>query len=172
MSITLYDATVARFLQTLSATANVLEKGALWCAETGFEPAELVEYRLRDDMLPLSFQVISVAHHSRGAIEGALTGRFAPPPSLELDYGGLQELVTEAQSMLAGCEPAAIDALVDHELTFATQRFSLDFFAQDFLLSFSLPNFYFHATTAYDILRVVGVPLGKLDYLGRLSTKE
>ena len=171
MSITLYDATVARFLQTLKATENILQKGSEWCSETGFDPADAVAHRLRDDMLPLQFQIISVAHHSLGAIQGVESGGFAPPPSLDLDYAGLQELVADARSKLAAYDSGAIDALADRGLTFKTQSFSIDFGGQDFLLSFSVPNFYFHVTTAYDILRNLGVPLGKRDYLGQLDSK-
>ncbi len=171
MPITLYDATVAPFLQTLSATENVLLKGADWCQESGFDPNDAVAHRLREDMLPLQFQIISVAHHSLGAIQGVEGGTFTPPPTLDLDFAGLQELVTDARSKLAEYDREAINALGDRELTFKTQSFSLDFGGQDFLLSFSVPNFYFHVTTAYDILRNLGVPLGKRDYLGQLSTK-
>ena len=171
MSTTLYDATVARFLQTLRATENVLQKGADWCKETGCDPAELVGAQLRDDMFPLLFQIVSVRHHSLGAIQGVESGLFTPPPSHESDYSGLQDLVKQTVSELSVYDADAIGALADNDLTFKTQRFSVDFKGQDFLLSFSLPNFYFHATTAYDILRAKGVALGKLDFLGSLSTK-
>lgn len=169
---TLYDATVARFLQTLEATEGVLQKGADWCAETGTDPGELVSSKLRDDMLPLLFQVVSVHHHSLNAIRGVEAGSFSPPPSLDLDYPGLQELIVRTRSELETFEPEAIEALADRDLTFSGSSFSVDFVGRDFLLSFSVPNFFFHSTTTYALLRMHGVPLGKRDFLGALSIKR
>ncbi len=171
MSTTLYDATVARFLQTLRATETVLEKGAAWSSENGSAPNDLVGAQLREDMFPLLFQIVSVRHHSLGALQGVEAGRFSPPPSVECDYAGLQDMVAQTVEELSEYDSETVNALADRELTFKTQRFSVDFKGDDFLLSFSLPNFYFHATTAYDILRAKGVPLGKRDFLGTMNTK-
>jgi hypothetical protein len=173
MALSLYDASVANFLQILGATSGFLERGLAHCQEKKVNPAEIVETRLAPDMLPFRFQIVSVAHHSRGAIEGVQKGVFTPPSSSNgLDYAGLQALVTDAQSALAALTPDAVNALGGGEVAFQIGDRKLLFTAEDFLMSFSLPNFYFHATTAYDILRLKGAPLGKRNFLGRLRLKS
>ncbi len=172
MTISLYDATVPAFLQTLGAVEKVLERGAAHARERGTDPAELVEARLYFDMLPLRFQVVSIAHHSRGALEGAARGLFEPPESSQsFDYAGLQGLIAQTRQALETIAPDAVNGLYGKDMVFQLGDRRLPFAAEDFLLSFSLPNFYFHATTAYDILRTKGVALGKRDFLGRLRLK-
>ena len=84
---------------------------------------------------------------------------------------GLQALVREARSELAALTPEAVDALKGRDIIFKLGDRTMPFTAEGFLMSFSLPNFFFHATTAYDILRHKGVPLGKRDFMGRLKLK-
>lgn len=169
MAISLYDISVATYLQTLGAVVGFLDKGDEHCRANGVSHDEVVETRLYPDMLPFRFQVVSVAHHSLGTIKGIEAGVFTPPPAVsDLDYGALKGLVVEARDGLAGVSREDVDALEGREVVFALGERKLPFLAQDFVMSFSLPNFYFHATTAYDILRMKGVPLGKRDFMGRL----
>ncbi len=107
-----------------------------------------------------------------GAIEGAKRGVFAPSVPSALDYAGLQNAVAEARAKLQSYTPDEINALDGGEVVFELRDLRLPFTAQDFLLSFSVPNFHFHAATAYDILRMKGAPLGKRDYLGQLRLKR
>ncbi|MDQ8729599.1 DUF1993 domain-containing protein [Bradyrhizobium sp. LHD-71] len=172
MAFSLYDASVAHYLQILGAVSGFLEKGLSHFRENGTDPEEIVETRLFADMHPLRFQIVSVAHHSRGAIEAARNGIFVPPTVKPgLDYAALQALITEARSELSGLTPEAVNALIGRDVMFKIGERTLPFTAEGFLMSFSLPNFYFHATTAYDILRHKGVPLGKRDFMGRLKLK-
>ena len=136
------------------------------------DPASIVETRLFADMLPFSFQIQSVAHHSRGAIEGIKAGVFNPPPaSPPLDYAGLQKLVADARQALEAVTPDEVNALEGRDVVFQLGEMKMPFTAEGFILSFSQPNFHFHATTAYDILRMKGVPLGKRHYMGKLRMK-
>jgi hypothetical protein len=171
MAITFYDASVANYLQTLGGVHNVLAKGEQ-CAEQGKLDLEaIVDYRLREDMLGFTFQVVSVWHHSLGAIRGMQAGLFEPPPKLgKLDYTQLQGLVSEAMEELQALPREDVDALADKSLVFKLGETEIPFTTDNFVLSFSLPNFYFHATTTYDILRLHGVPLGKMDFLGPMRT--
>jgi hypothetical protein len=173
MGIPLYDLTVASFLQTLGGVSGFLERGAAHCRDNNLDPEEIVETRLWNDMLPFRFQIISVAHHSKGAIEGAKKGAFAPPSeSRPLTYAQLQELVAETSDALKALAPAEVNALEGGDVTFQMRDFKIPFTTENFLMSFSLPNFYFHATTAYDILRSKGVPLGKRDFMGAMRMKQ
>ena len=89
-----------------------------------------------------------------------------------LDFAGLQKQVSEAREELQKLKPDEVNGLAGKDMVFQMRDNKLPFTAEGFLLSFSLPNFYFHATTAYDILRSKGVPLGKRDFLGRLRMKS
>ncbi len=172
MAFSLYDATVANYLQILGAVAGFLDKSLTHFRDKGVDPAEIVDTRLFPDMLPFRFQIVSVARHSQGAIEAARTGVFVPPSGRpDLDYAALQALVAGARNDLSALTPEAVDAFVGRDITFTIGGRTLAFTAEGFLMSFSLPNFFFHATTAYDILRHKGAPLGKRDFIGRLNLK-
>ena len=167
MSFSFHEVSIDSYLQVLEGVAGVLDKGASHAAEAGIDLQQVVMTRLRDDMMPFHFQVVSVAHHSWGAIQGFREGCFSPP-SFELDkaYADLQSLVAEARDRLAAVDRAEVEALAEKSIIFKLGKREIPFTNRNFLLSFSLPNFYFHATTTYDILRMLGVPLGKMDFIG------
>ena len=167
MSFSLYDAVVPSNLQLLGALEKVLGKAEAFCEERGLAQAELIEARLAPDMLPLGYQVKSCAVHSIGGIEGARAGSFAPDMSgWPADFAGLSAILQRASAELSALDRDTIDALTEAETHFAFGETRLPFTGANFLLSFSQPNFYFHATTAYAILRAQGVKLGKRDFMG------
>jgi len=172
MAISLYDVSVASFLQTLGGVAGFLERGLSHCQDNGIDLQQIVETRLCPDMLPFWYQVSSVAHHSQGAIAGVRKGVFSPggaqPP---LTYADLQKLVAGARDALQALDPAEVNGFAGKDVVFEFGERKLPFTAEGFLMSFSLPNLHFHAATAYDILRIKGVPLGKRDYMGPLRMK-
>lgn len=173
MAISFYDVSVASYLQTLGAVAGFLDKGRAHCEANGIDLDSIVETRLYADMLPFRFQLLSVAHHSLGAVKGIEAGVFSPPSGgMDLDYAGLQKLVADSTAGLQKYSRDAIDALQGKDVAFKLGDRSMPFTAEGFVASFSLPNFYFHATTAYDILRMKGVPLGKRDFMGALRMKR
>jgi hypothetical protein len=123
-------------------------------------------------MRPFRFQVLSVAHHSRGALEAVKAGVFRPRDAMEaIDYAGLQAHVAQARAALEALTPDEVNAFEGKDLVFQFGERRMPFTAEGFLISFSTPNLHFHATTAYDILRSRGVPLGKRDYMGQLRLK-
>ena len=165
MAISLYDCSVTSFLQVLGAVSGFLEKGRVHLAEAGGDVEAIVATRLHDDMLPFAFQIASVAHHSKGALAGAKAGVFNPT------YADLQQWVADAQAELKALSPDEVNALEGKDMIFQLGSRQLPFTVENFLLSFSTPNLHFHATTAYDILRQAGVPLGKRDYMGAMRLK-
>jgi hypothetical protein len=170
MSISFYDASVGTYQQVLGSVASILDKGAAFASESDVGLDEIVGTKLHDDMMPFHFQIVSVCHHSWGALQGMRSGRFTPPSfDLDKDYQGLQALVGEAQEGVASVSEADAADLAEKSMVFAIGDRELPFTNQNFLLSFSLPNFYFHATTTYDILRTLGAPLGKMDFLGKMK---
>ena len=169
MSISLYQASIPTYLQVLRATAGFMQRGLEHARENGIDPGDIVAARIHPDMRPFRFQIRSVVHHSLGAIRGIQAGEFTPPVmQTEHDYAALQGLVDAAISGLQDMGADEVDGCAGTQVIFAIGHRRLSFRAEDFLFSFSQPNFHFHVTTAYDILRMRGVPLGKRDYLGRL----
>jgi hypothetical protein len=167
MSFSLYDAVVPSNLQILGALENVLKKAEAFCEERSMTPAELIDARLAPDMLPLGYQIKSCAVHSIGGIEGARAGSFSPDMSAwPTDFAGLQAVLQRASAALSALDRDAVDSLIETDTHFALGETKLPFTGANFLLSFSQPNFYFHATTAYAILRAQGVKLGKRDFIG------
>jgi hypothetical protein len=169
MAISLYDASVACFLQTLGGVDGFLSRGLAHCQERNIDPNEIVETRLISDMLPFRYQILAVASHSIGAMRGVKQGLFSPATEMPpLDYAGLQKVITDAIEALQQLTPSDVNALEGKDVLFQVRDLKLPFKAEGFLLSFSLPNFHFHATTAYDILRMKGVQIGKRDYMGKM----
>lgn len=169
MSLSFHDLSAVSYLQTLRATAAVLERGREYLLETGPAPDEVAGFRLREDMAPFSFQVVSVWHHSLGALRGMQAGVFTPPPGVEdTSYAGLQTLIAEAIDGVAALDPEEVNALSGRAMVFRLGATEIPFTTDNFLTSFSLPNLHFHATTTYAVLRMHGVPLGKRDYLGEM----
>lgn len=167
MSFSLYDAVVPSNLQILGALDRVLERAEEFCEERGMTQAQLIDARLAPDMLPLGYQVKSCAVHSIGGIEGTRVGSFSPDMSAwPTDLAGLRGTLQRASAELTALDRDAVDALTEVDTHFAFGETKLPFTGANFLLSFSQPNFYFHATTAYAILRAQGMKLGKRDFLG------
>ena len=173
MAISLYAATIPSYQQILGAVSGLLETAEAFCSERGIAPDDIIQARLAPDMLAFSYQVKSTVVHSLGAIEGVRRGVFSPdttpPPET---FAALKERITAALAALALIQPAEVDSFVGRDMRFSSGNRHLDFTAENFLLSFSQPNFYFHATTTYDILRWKGIPIGKRNFSGRLRTRQ
>jgi hypothetical protein len=170
MPISLHAAFVPSSVQILGAVAGLIDKAEAHCAEAGVAPAELIGARLAPDMADFAYQVKSCAIHSAGAVDGVLAGNFSPdmvpPPG---DFAGLKAIIAAATARLQAVGEAELEALIGKPMAFTMgPDFRLDFTAENFLLTFSQPNFYFHATTAYDILRARGLAIGKMDFLGAM----
>jgi uncharacterized protein len=168
MAFSLYAATVPSYLQILRAVSGLLDKAEVFCNEKGIASDEIIQARLADDMQPFAYQVKSTAVHSVGAIDGVRRGVFSPdttpPPE---NFTELKVRIVETLASLEAITPAEMDAFVGRDMRFAFGDRHVDYTAENFLLSFSQPNFYFHATTTYAILRWKGVPLGKRDFMGK-----
>jgi hypothetical protein len=172
MAISLYAATIPSYQQTLGAVAGLLVTAETFCTEKQLAPQEIFDARLAEDMLPFAYQVKSTAVHSLGSIEGVRRGVFSPdmtpPPQT---FAALKARIADTLAALAAITEAEIDGFIGRDMAFEFRERRLQFTAENFLLSFSLPNFYFHAATAYDILRWKGARIGKRDFMGRLRLK-
>lgn len=172
MTTTLFDLTVGSYTQVLQSVVGYLEKGKAHCEENDIDLNDIVETSLYEDMQNFHFQIISINHHSAKAVEALRSGEFQPPIGYEpRDYDGLLDMTRESVAMMKAQSPEAINSLAEKTVTFKLGTTDIPFTSENFVLSFSLPNFYFHATTAYDILRMKGVKIGKRDFLGRLKMR-
>ena len=166
----LYDLSAVTFKRVLASTIVVLEKGAEHFNEQGMDLNELVEMKLAPDMRPFPFQINMVVTHTLGAVRGLIAGEFSPPADLpENTYQGYIDLLSEALAELNAIEADAVMATAGKPMYFRMGELEMPFTSENFVMSFSLPNLYFHATTLYDMLRIKGVPLGKMDFLGKMS---
>jgi hypothetical protein len=168
MALTLYDAFVPSCRQILGGMNGVIDKAEAHCAEHGIDPAELIEARLADTMWNLPWHVRSVWVHSAYVISLLPTGEFSPDfTELPGDFAAMKAKVQRTLDELAQVTPDQLEEFADKPIGFVLGgKRLMEFTGQNFLLGFSQPNFYFHATTFYDILRMKGVPLGKRDYMG------
>jgi hypothetical protein len=170
MAISLYDVTVPAFLRGLDVLAALLEKGRAFAAAEGLAEAELIRARLAPDMLTLAGQVQRASDTAKFAavrIGGVENVRFADE---EASFADLQERIARTRAFLAAVPRAAIDGKDDSVISAAIGRTPVTIRARDYALQFAVPNFLFHVTTAYGLLRARGVPIGKMDYIGPLDT--
>jgi uncharacterized protein len=173
MAVSLYTATVPSYRQILGSVSGLLGTAESFCNERGIAPSEIIQARLAEDMLPFAYQVRATAVHSIGAIEAVRKGVFSPDMSpFPESFAALKARIAEALAALEAIEPSEIDAFVGRDMRFEFGERRIDFTAEDFLLSFSQPNFYFHATTSYAILRWKGLPIGKRNFTGQLRVRK
>ena len=167
MTLSLYDAFVPSARQIVTASEALIAKAEAHCAANGADPAGLVNAQLAPDMATLPFQAFSVCHHTAGAIAGVRAGVFAPArPHGEQTLASLKAMLAEAGASLAAISPDELEAFMGKPVTFSLGTTIMPFTAENFLLSFSQPNYYFHAATLYDIFRYKGVTIGKRDFMG------
>jgi uncharacterized protein len=173
MAFSLYAATVPSYCQILRAVAGLIDKAEAFCSDKRLTPQDILEARLAADMHPFAYQVKSTTVHSLGAIEGVRKGTFSPdtttPPQ---DFAALKARIVESIAALEAIEATEVDSFLGRDMRFAFGDRHVDYTAENFLLSFSQPNFYFHAATTYDILRWKGVPIGKRDFTGKTRIKR
>jgi hypothetical protein len=166
MTISMYKASVPIFVQFLTSLSAWLDKAAAYAEAKKIDPAVLLNTRLFPDMFPLARQVRAATDHAINAC-GRLAGVELPTfANTEASFPELEERVAKTIEFIKAIKPAQIDGSEDKEITMKFASGERKFSGQSLLLNFCLPNFYFHATTAYDILRQSGVELGKRDFMG------
>ena len=169
MKISMYEASIPTFLLTLRNLKAILQKGVAHAEAKKFEPTLLATTRLAVDMLPLTRQVQIASDAAKGAA-ARLAG--VDPPKFEDNEQTLADLIARVDKTidyLQSFKPEQLDGSEDRTITIPTPRQTFTFPGLLFLRHWALPNFFFHVTTAYNLLRHNGVEIGKADYLGRVS---
>jgi hypothetical protein len=166
--MSMYQASVPAFLQTLNALSAILAKAAAFAAERKLDQAVLLGWRLAPDMFPLARQVQIATDQAKGCC-ARLAGVEVPKwPDDETTLEALRARIAKAVDYVQTFAPDALDGSAERAITLLAGGSELRFTGQQYLVSFVLPNFYFHATTTYAILRHCGLPIGKRDFLGGL----
>jgi hypothetical protein len=168
MALSFYDISVPVYQQFLKALLGVLDKGEKHCAEKGIDPASMFATRLFEDMQPFTFQIMQSISHSAGAI-AMIRGQQRPRPSGLDSFAGAKNAIGEALAELEAIKPADLDEAASRTVELKFPGREMKFTGLGYLQSYAMPQFFFHVTTAYDILRHEGVPIGKRDFLGRVQ---
>lgn len=167
MTISMYSMTVPFYASMLSNLSHMLTRAEAWATERKIDPSVLLNDRLAPDMLPLKRQVQLVTDHARGAI-ARLGGVDVPSfPDVEETFPELQARITKVRQFILSVPEAGFDGAEDREISLKVGPQQMTFPGLQYFQGFSIPNFYFHLTAAYAILRHNGVPLGKGDFFGR-----
>ena len=166
MSFGMFQASVPAFLQMLKNLSAILDKGEAFAAEREIEPEVLLNWRLAADMFPLTRQVQIAADFAKGTtarLAGAEVPKYADD---EKTFAELKARIAKTVKFVEGFKPKDIDGSETRDITLTAGDQEMHFKGEPYLVHFALPNFYFHATTAYDILRSCGVEVGKRDFIG------
>ncbi|HEY6611653.1 MAG TPA: DUF1993 domain-containing protein [Pseudomonas sp.] len=168
MSLSMYQASIPMLLRGLDSLAAILAKAAAHAAARKIAPEVFLNARLAPDMLPLVRQVQIVSDTAKGCA-ARLAGIEVPSyADTEASFHELQERLAKTVTFLKGVAPEQIDGSEERAIVLKAHDQEIHFTGRTYLLGFVLPNFYFHLTTAYAILRHNGVELGKKDYLGEV----
>jgi hypothetical protein len=167
MPLSFYDVTVPTYVRLLEALKGTLDKAAAHARAAGYEEAALLDARLFPDMWPLKQQVQAATNH---AFRGTARLAGLPIPTITDASGSFADLhkrIDETLAFVRSADRAAIDGAAEREITVPMGKEQVTLTGLAYFQGFSQPNFYFHLTTAYDILRHNGVPLTKSDFTGK-----
>jgi len=169
--LSLYDVSVPVFIRALENLDRILDKGAAYFAEKGRAEGELSGSRLIDDMHPLTAQIQRASDTAKGVVTRVGGAGNVAMPDEEQTIADLRARIAKTIDVLKAADRAAFDDKEEATVEIVTPNRTLVFTGRDYVLGFAIPNFFFHVTTAYALLRKEGVPIGKMDYLGPVETK-
>ena len=166
MSLSMYQASIPVFIRMLGNLSAILDKAAAYAETKKIDPSVLINARLAPDMQPLSFQVQVASDMAKGCA-ARLAGIDAPSfPDTESTFPQLQERIAKTVAFLKTVTAEQVDGSEERDVVLKLRGQETRFKGQPYLLTFVLPNFYFHLTTAYAILRHNGLDIGKADFIG------
>jgi uncharacterized protein len=168
MSLSMYQASVPAFVSMLNNITAILEKAEAFAKERNIEEAVLLNWRLTPDMFAFTRQVQIAADFAKGTT-ARLAGKEVPSyADDETSFAELRERIAKTVSFVQTFKPADIDGSENRDITLELRGGEVHFKGQPYLLHFALPNFYFHAATAYGLLRACGLDIGKRDFIGAI----
>ena len=166
MTLSMHQASIPALVKSLTALSAIIDKAVAHCDAAKIKPEVLIAYRLHPSMLPLSAQVqiaSDMAKNFASRVSGTEVPKF---PDTETTFNELKARIAKTIAHLNSFTPAQIDGTENKEVSFKVGHDERTFKGAGYLSTWVLPNFYFHVTTAYAILRHCGVPIGKGYFLG------
>jgi uncharacterized protein len=163
----MYQASAPRFAAMLRNLSSLLDKAEAHCAAKKIDPSALTTFRLYPDMFPLTRQVQIACDTAKGAVARLAGADIPKHEDTEQTFADLKARIAKTVDFIESLKAERIDGTEDKEIVLAMRSGERRFKGMAYLLGFAYPNFYFHITTAYNILRHNGVELGKLDFLGK-----
>jgi hypothetical protein len=167
MSISMYQASSPRFINALKNLSAILDKAQAHAEARKIDPAVLMNARLFPDMFPLKRQVQIACDNAKGAVARLAGVEIPRHEDTEESIADLKARIAKTIAFVETIRPAQIDGSEERNVHLKLGAREVDWAGMQYLLGYALPNFYFHAVTAYDILRHCGVELAKRDYIGR-----
>lgn len=167
MSLSIYEASIPVFLRNFANLTDILNKAEAYADEKGIPHAELLEARLFEDMMPLTAQIQRASDTAKFAGVRLAAVEGVSMADEEATFADLHTRIEKTVDFLKSIPATAMDGRENAEVVVKSRNGEKVYTATSYLLTFALPNFFFHVTTAYAILRHKGVPVGKMDYLGR-----
>jgi hypothetical protein len=165
----MYEASIPAFARTLENLSQILRKAEAYAESKKIEKQVLIDARLAPDMFPLARQIQIASDSVKGAA-ARLTGSEIPSyPDTETSFAELQERIAKTLKFIQGFKPEQFDGSETRDIVVKGRNHERRFNGRDYLFSFVIPNFFFHVTTAYAILRHNGLEIGKADYLGNIG---
>jgi hypothetical protein len=152
----------------LNNLSVILDKAEAYAKNRKIDPEVLLNYRLAPDMLPFSRQVQIAADLAKGGVARLAAVEVPRHDDTEKTFADLKARLAKMVTFVQSIQPNDIDGSEDREITLTLGEHKMNFKGQPYLVHFVMPNFYFHCTTAYDILRHCGVELGKRDFIGTI----
>ena len=166
MSYSIYDASIAPMTRALTNLSKIIDKAVAQAKAEDKPLADLLGAQLAPDMKPFPFQVQSASDAAKGAA-ARLAGIAAPAmPDTETTFAELSARIAKTLAFLATVTPEQLKGAEDREIVLKFPNGEFKFSGKDFVAGFALPNFFFHVTTAYALLRHKGIGIGKMDFLG------
>lgn len=167
MAFTTYDASIPTFRQILKSLSRLLDKAEAHAAEKGIDVSTLLTAKLAPDMFDFTRQILIATDHAKGAA-ARLSGTDIPKfEDTEKTVAELKARIQKTLDFIASVKPEQFAGAEDKEIKLVFPWATYDFTGRSYLMHYALPNFFFHSTTAYDILRQQGVAIGKMDFLGK-----
>jgi hypothetical protein len=166
MAFTIYDASIPTMIRMLQSISKIMDKAVAQAKSEDKDIAPLLDARLAPDMHPFPRQIQIMSDAAKGAA-ARLAGIEAPSmPDTETTFPELQARIAKTVDFLKNVKPEQLSGAEDREIVLKFPSGEMKFSGRDFLTQFALPNFFFHATTAYGLLRHKGINIGKMDFLG------
>ncbi|MDE3739645.1 MULTISPECIES: DUF1993 family protein [Pseudomonas] len=166
MSLSMYEASIPVLARMLGNLSNILKKGEANALARGIDPKVFIESRLAPDMYALARQVQIASDMAKGCAARLANIEVPSWVDSETTFEELQARIAKTQAFIQGIDAAQLEGSESRTVVLKMRSGEISFSGRDYLLGFALPNFYFHITTTYAILRHNGVDVGKMDYLG------